>query len=69
MFIGKSKKDQRVAYWQTIKSRVTTHEGEMLSGKKGQDYQKKYSKKHLGRDLSRPVDFNRPEYQKELNNS
>ena len=67
MHIGKSKKDQRIAHWQEIRSRVTTHEGELLSGKKGREYQQKYSVKHLGKDLSTPTDFSKPEYQKELN--
>lgn len=48
----KGKRDQRAAHWDEIKSRVTTHEGEILSGKKGRDYMAKYSKKYLGRDLS-----------------
>lgn len=43
---------QRAAYWGEIKSRVTTHEGEILTGQKGREYARKYSKKYLGRDLS-----------------
>lgn len=66
MYIGKSKKGQRVAYWNEIKSRVTTHEGELLSGEKGREYQKKYSKRYLGRDLSRPVNYNKVSYLQEL---
>lgn len=67
MYIGKSKKEQRVMHWQEIKTRVTTHEGETLRGQKGKDYKERYSKQYLGSDLSKPTDFSRPEYQKELN--
>ena len=35
-----------------IRSKVRTHEGELLYGKKGEAYQDKYSKKYLGKDLS-----------------
>ena len=66
MNIGKSKVELRKLHWTEIKSRVTTHEGESLSGKKGTVYQQKYGKQYLGRDMSKPLDFNRPEYQKEL---
>ena len=66
MNIGSSKVEKRKLHWQEIKSRVTTHEGESLSGKKGREYQQKYSKKYLGTDLSRPPDFRGVEYQKEL---
>lgn len=65
MYIGKSKKDQRISHWADIKSRVTTHEGEVLSGKKGEAYQVNHGKKLLGIDY-KPTNFNRPEYQKEL---
>lgn len=34
-----------------IRSRVTTHEGELLSGKSGRAYMDKYSKKYLGKDM------------------
>lgn len=50
--IGLGKKELRAARWSDIKSRVTTHEGELLTGKKARDYAQKYSKKYLGRDLS-----------------
>lgn len=50
--IGLGKKEQRAAKWSDIKSRVTTHEGELLTGRKARDYAQKYSKKYLGRDLS-----------------
>lgn len=67
MNIGKSKKDQRVSHWEEIRSRVTTHEGEFLSGKAGREYTSKWSKKMLGQDLSRKPDYSKEEYQKELN--
>ena len=66
MNIGRSKVELRKLHWQEIKSRVTTHEGEPLSGKKGEEYKQKWSKQYLGRDLSRPADFRGVEYQKEL---
>ena len=66
MNIGRSKVELRKLHWQEIKSRVTTHEGEFLSGSKGEKYKRDYSQKYLGRDLSRPANFDRPEYQKEL---
>ena len=66
MYIVGSKKEQRMAYWNEIKSRVTTHEGEMLSGQKGRDYQKKYSVKYLGKDLSKPINYNEVSYMQEL---
>ncbi len=50
--IVSGKNSQRAAYWNDIKSRVTTHEGEILSGDKGRKYQEKYSEKMLGRDIS-----------------
>lgn len=53
ILIGRSKRDQRALHWNEIKSRVKTHEGELLSGNKGRDYQQKWSKKYLGRDLSK----------------
>lgn len=66
MYIVRGKRDQRIAYWNEIKSRVTTHEGELLSGSKGKEYQKKYSKKYLGKDMSKPVDYNQVSYLQEL---
>jgi len=48
----RGRQGQRASHWGEIRSRVTTHEGELLSGKKGRDYARKYSKKYLGRDLS-----------------
>ena len=54
VFIIKGKKEQRTAHWNEIQSRVTTHEGELLSGNKGRDYQQRWSKKMLGKDLNRP---------------
>lgn len=64
--IGTSSKSSRMSHWKEIKSRVTTHEGQILSGKEGREYQQKYSKRMLGADLSRPVDFSAPDFQKEL---
>lgn len=66
MNIGKSKVELRKLHWQEIKARVKTHEGESLFGNKGRQYQQKWSKKYLGRDLSKPVNFDKTEYQKEL---
>lgn len=55
IYIIKGKKEQRAAHWNEIRSRVTTHEGELLSGTKGKEYQRRWSKKYLGKDLgSRP---------------
>lgn len=65
--IGMGKKEKRMAHWDEIRSRVTTHEGEFLSGKAGREYQKKWSKQMLGTDLSRPANYSHPSYQKELN--
>lgn len=66
IYIGKSKIEKRVLHWQDITHRVTTHEGEFLRGEKGKRYQEKYGKKYLGKDLSRPVNFDKSEYQREL---
>ena len=54
IYISGGKKEQRAAHWNEIASRVTTHEGETLSGSKGREYQNKWSKKMLGKDLRRP---------------
>lgn len=43
---------QRATHWGEIRSRITTHEGEILTGQKGREYARKYSKKYLGKDLS-----------------
>lgn len=40
------------AHLKDIRSRVTTHEGEVLGGKKGREYMDKYSEKYLGKNLS-----------------
>ena len=66
MIILKSKKEQRVAHWEEIRSRVTTHEGEVLSGQKGKDYQKKYSKQYLWKELGQPINYNQVSYLQEL---
>ena len=64
IIIGKSKKELRALHWNEIKTRVTTHEGELLSGKKGKEYQQKWSKKYIGRDLTnhQPITADRIEY-------
>lgn len=64
--IGGSKTDNRIKHWQDIQSRVTTHDGQFLQGAAGRAYQQKWSKKMLGKDLSAPVNYNTPSYQKEL---
>lgn len=64
--IGLSKKDKRIAHWEDIQNRITTHEGEFLSGKQGEEYRKKWSEKMLGKDLNRPLNVNSAEAQKEL---
>ena len=66
MIILKSKKEQRIAHWEEIRSRVTTHEGEILAGQKGKDYQKKYSKQYLGKELGQPINYNQVSYLQEL---
>ena len=60
-----SRKGKRVNHWQEIASRVRTHEGELLSGNKGRDYQQRYAQKHLGIS-PRKNDFNSAAFQKEL---
>jgi len=40
-----------VSHLRHIRSRVKTHEGEFLSGRKGEQYIDKYSAKYLGKDL------------------
>lgn len=67
MYILNSKTEQRRKHWQDIKKTVRTHEGEVLSGSQGRDYQLKYSKKYLGKDLSGPVDCHGAEYDRVLN--
>ena len=66
ILLGTSKTDKRLAHWEDIKSRVTTHEGEFLTGLKGREYQQKYSKQMLGRDLSAPPQFNSADHLREL---
>ena len=62
MIIISGKREQRAAHWNEIRKRVTTHEGEFLSGAKGQEYQEKWAKKYLGRDLhTRPISPDRIE--------
>lgn len=66
VYIGKSKIEKRTLHWTEILHRVTTHEGEHLSGEKGKKYQEKYGKQYLGINGEKKPDFSRPEYQKEL---
>ena len=66
MNIGLSKKEKRLQHWKSISTRVTTHEGEFLSGEKGRKYQIKYSGKYLGKDLGKPFNPNRADIQREL---
>lgn len=41
----------RASHWNDIRTRVRTHEGELLSGKAGERYQARYAKQYLGKDL------------------
>lgn len=66
MNIGFSKKDKRVLHWKEIQSRVTTHEGEFLSGRKGREYQQKWGKKYLGVDFAKPLNLDKADVQREL---
>lgn len=50
--IGLDSTGKRLSHWKEIKTRIRTHEGELLSGNKGIEYQSKWSSKYLGRDLS-----------------
>lgn len=63
--IGKSKKEKRMLHWDEIRSRVKTHEGELLSGRKGKEYIQKYGRQYLGMD-TRPANYSAPQYQREL---
>lgn len=51
-FIIKDRKTQRAQHWNDIRSRVRTHEGELLTGDAGKRYSEKYSEKYLGKDIS-----------------
>ena len=52
-----TKEDKRALHWQDIQSRVKTHEGEFITGTRGREYQKKWSRQYLGKDLyKQPVD-------------
>lgn len=66
MYIVKSKKDQRIAHWKEIHSRITTHEGELLTGARGIQYQEKYGEKYLGKKMNKPVNYNQVSYLQEL---
>lgn len=57
MYIIKAgKNQQRASHWNDIRSRVITHEGEALSGKKGKEYQEKFGERYLGMKPSRAVE-------------
>lgn len=60
-----SKKGKRLAHWKEITTRITTHEGELLSGSRGREYTQKFGQKYLGIN-PRPVNFDSPSFQKEL---
>ena len=64
--IGSPKVEQRRKHWEMIRTRVKTHEGEFLHGEKGRDYQVKYSRKYLGKDLSSPIKVEGEAYEREL---
>ena len=66
MIILGGKKEQRLAHWQDIAHRVTTHEGELLTGEKGRRYQEKYSERYLGKNLAKPLNYNQVSYLQEL---
>ena len=51
VFIIKGQNGQRAHHWNDIRTRVRTHEGELLSGKAGERYQARYAKQYLGKDL------------------
>lgn len=40
------------AHLESIRSRVITHEGQLLTGREGKNYMDKYSKKYKGKDLA-----------------
>jgi len=56
-------RQSRANHWNEIRSRVRTHEGELLSGTKARSYVEKFGKRYLGKDLSgmRPIDERRVE--------
>ena len=61
--LGKSifkKIEDRKSHWKEIKTRITTPEGEILNGVKGERYRQRY----IGQNI--PVNFDHPSYQKEL---
>jgi hypothetical protein len=49
---GSSKKHISSSLLENIRSRVVTHEGQMLSGSEGRKYMDKYSKQYLKKDLA-----------------
>ncbi len=60
-----SRKGKRLAHWQDIRNRITTHEGEVLKGAAGAKYIQKYGKKYLGVE-PRPINRNSPDVLREL---
>lgn len=62
--VGLSKSGKRLNHWKEIKARITTHEGEFLTGKEGQAYQKKYGQKYVG--IRPETNWDQPQYQREL---
>ena len=59
-----TREQRRINHWGEIKSRITTHEGEVLHGTKGRNYQQKWGQKYLG--IQPNFNFNQSEYQREL---
>ena len=49
---GNKKRSISDEHLKDIRSRITTHEGELLSGSKGRAYMDKYSAKYLNKDMS-----------------
>jgi len=60
-----SKRDTRIKHWEEIKKGVTTHEGEHLTGAKGDTYQKKWGEKMLGKPYKK-TNYGEEQYQREL---
>ena len=54
IYISQGSASRRASHWNEIRTRVRTHEGELLSGSKGREYQQKWAKQYLGRDMNTP---------------
>lgn len=54
IFYWDGSRERYISYAQLadIRSRVTTHEGEFLAGKKAREYMDKYSEKYMGKNLA-----------------